>query len=448
MRHYLFAALSLCCVASYAGQRYYASPESHGDGSGRSWENASSRLYDLIEIAEPGDTILVANGRYYGGFNVRSGVTVLGGFTEGNESLDNRTSPAEDSDEGSILDGNHRFRVLTQTAAATAPAKFDGFVIENGTASSGAGALISAGCTLEHCVVRNCSSGLHGAGEYIERVNGVAISSDKATHTVSVIAKKYTSNLCQYDRAEYFAESARSLSGVQSRILTADEAQTLLSYPEYEIVSATLAANGFTDFGTTSIWTSTETESAGLEGRFALNLSTRELLPLNRWQYCRVLPAGSYTVSGGRPLGGGIRATDGAVIRHCTVTGNSATLGSGIHARNGVLISNTNIHDNLSDNELNVDDSVVVEDFSGVDSVISDGESDPVINSTVSAGSEIMLSMQGFTSYSLYSVSGCLIAAGTVGPDCVVAAPGTKGMYLLSLSGSGLRATTVKIVVK
>ena len=136
------------------------------------------------------------------------------------------------------------------------------------------------------------------------------------------------------------------------------------------------------------------------------------------------------------------------MIRHCTVTGNSATLGSGIHARNGVVISNTNIHDNLSDNELNVDDSVVVEDFSGVDSVISDGESDPVINSTVSAGSEIMLSMQGFTSYSLYSVSACLIAAGTVGPDCVVAAPGTKGMYLLSLSGSGLRATTVKIVVK
>ena len=448
MKHLLFAALSLCCAACFAGERYYVAPESRGDGSGRSWENASGRLYDVIENAEAGDIILVANGRYQGGFNVRSGVTVLGGFTEGNESLSNRTLPRENSDEGSILDGDYRFRVLTQTTAATEPAKFDGFVIEHGAASSGGGALISAGCTLENCVVRNCRSGLPGAGEYISKVKGVVISTDKSSKTVNVIAMKYAGNLCQYDRAEHFAGTSGALSGAQSRIPTADDVKALVSYPEYEIVSASLAANGFSDFGTSPIWTSTEAESAGLEGRMAVNLSTREILPLNRWQYCRVLPAESYKETVLRTIGGGIKATDGAVIRNCVVTGNDATLGSGIHARNGVRISNTDIHGNLSDNELNVDSSVVVDDDSGVDDVISGGESNPVANCTVSAGADIMLSMQGFSAHSLYSVSGALIAAGSIGADGVIAAPRAKGMYLLSLSGSGLRTVTVKIIVK
>lgn len=447
MRHLLFATLCFCSLGVFAGQRYYVAPESRGDGSGLSWNDASDRLYSIIESAQPGDIIYVAQGRYYGGFSVKNGVTVLGGCTIGDDTPETRVLPEEESDRGSILDGCNKYRVITQTSALDTPAKFDGFVIENGRATSGAGALIMDGCTLNNCVVRNCASGLPAVGEYIDKAKGVVIGADEPANTINVVSTTFASKLCQYERAQYFAGNANTPGSARWRIPTADDMQVLLSHPAYEIIGEALKTNGCKDFGTSKIWTSTETESAGLEGRYVADLRTGELMPMNRWQYCRVLPAGSYTESPGRTVGGGIKATGKATISNCTVTGNKATLGSGIHARNGVYIYNTTVHGNVSDNQLNTDNSVIIDEETGIAGITADSGISPIVSNVVTTGSEIGLTSPGFTSYAIHSVSGQLIAAGSIGENGAVTAPQARGMYMLSLSDSN-RTSTVKIIVK
>ena len=447
MRHLLFATLCFCSLGVFAGQRYYVAPESRGDGSGLSWDDASDRLYSIIEDAQPGDIIYVAQGRYYGGFTVKNGVTVLGGYTVGDDAPESRVLPEENTDRGSILDGCNKYRVITQTSALDTPAIFDGFVIENGSATSGAGALIMDGCTLKNCLVRNCASGLPAVGEYIDKAKGVVIGADKTSNTIDVVSTTFASKLCQYERAQYFAGNANTPGNARWRIPTAEDMRAMLSYPANEIIGSALKTNGCKDFGTSKIWTATETESAGLEGRYVADLRTGELMPMNRWQYCRVLPAGSYTESVGRTVGGGIKASGKAAISNCTVTGNKATLGSGIHARNGVYIYNTTVHGNVSDNQLNTDDSVIIEEETGINGINADSSISPIAGNIVAAGSDIEITSPGFTSYAIHSVSGQLIDAGSIGENGAVTAPQARGMYMLSLSDSN-RTSTVKIIVK
>lgn len=447
MRKLLFATLCFCGLWAHAGQCYYVAPESRGDGSGLSWDDASDKLYSILEEAAPGDTIFVAVGRYCGGFFVKSGVTVLGGYTVGDDSAADRVMPGADSDKGSILDGCGKYRVLTQTAALDAPAKFDGFVLENGIATSGAGAMIMAGCTLENCVVRNCSSGLPGVGEYVDAAKGVVIGIDKSTNNVDVISTTFASELRQYERALQQAASANPQGSARWRIPTSDDAEKMLAYPDYDLISASLTEHGCKDFMTSKIWTSTVAESAGLEGHSVVNLQTREIKPMNNWQYYRILHAGSYTATKGRSLGGGIKATDNAVIRNCVVTRNEATLGSGIYARNGVHITNTQVYGNNSEtSQLNTDDSVVVDNDpeTGIDNI----PADRVLNNVVAAGSKIELTTSDFDAYIIYSISGQVIDAGSIDESGIINAPQAKGIYMLSLSGSKIRTSTVKIIVK
>nr|CRY94583.1 hypothetical protein [uncultured prokaryote] len=229
MKHLLFATLCFCSLGLFAQQRYYVATESSGDGSGLSWNNASGNLCSIIDGAKPGDIIYVAQGRYCGGFTVKNGVTVLGGYTVGDDSPESRVLPNGDSDNGSILDGCGKYRVITQTSAVETPSTFDGFVIENGCASTGAGALIMGGCTLNNCVIRNCTSGLPAIGEYIESAKGVVIATDKSSSSVDVVSTTFATQLCQYERAQQLPGVGNTPGTARWHIPTADEMQAILS---------------------------------------------------------------------------------------------------------------------------------------------------------------------------------------------------------------------------
>ena len=450
MRHLLFATLCVCCLGAQAAQSYYVAPESRGTGSGLSWDDASDRLYTILEDAEPGDVIYVAQGRYYGGFSIKNGVTMLGGYNIGDDADAERVMPSAHSNAGSILDGCNKYRVLTQSEALDTPATIDGFVIENGSAGTGGGALIMDGATLQNCVVRNCAVGYPSVGDYIDKAKGVVIGVDKESNKINVLSTSFVSNHTQYERAMQFASNTGSLGAANWRIPTADDIKPILPYPSYDIISKTATAHGCKDFGNAKLWTATETESAGLEGRYVANMPTRELLPMNRWQYCRVLPVGSYTETpSSRTTGGGIKATGKATIRNCVVTGNKGGLGSGVHARNGVRIYDTTVSGNDSEtNQLNTDDSVIVDTETGVADLTVTGTGNPVVRNVVEASTQIELTSADFTAYSIYSISGQVIDAGKLDGDTTIGAPAISGMYMLSIIDSQNRTTTVKIIVK
>ena len=110
--------LFLCpaLLANAEGQRRYVSPTASGLGDASSWENASPHLQQVIDTCHAGDTVWVAKGTYTGGFVMREGVTVIGGF-EGSETHLEERRVALDADSLSVLSGGGKYRVLLQEKA-------------------------------------------------------------------------------------------------------------------------------------------------------------------------------------------------------------------------------------------------------------------------------------------------------------------------------------------
>jgi len=105
-------------------------------GDGSSWDSAFARLQDALAVASPGDRLWVAEGRYFGGFDVPAGVAILGGFPPG-AFRETQRSPRRHP---VVLDGGRVERVLVLNDGSLV----DGLVIENGRADfpGGGGALV------------------------------------------------------------------------------------------------------------------------------------------------------------------------------------------------------------------------------------------------------------------------------------------------------------------
>jgi hypothetical protein len=121
----------------FAQKTYYVKPDGTPGLTGTSWGWASNDLQATVEKALAGDRIYVAVGTYQGGFILKEGVTVMGGYTANRDNPTERYNLMETGDPArqSILDGGGVQRVLTQYTPFHAPAVWDGFVIKNGSPS-------------------------------------------------------------------------------------------------------------------------------------------------------------------------------------------------------------------------------------------------------------------------------------------------------------------------
>ncbi|MDR0866621.1 MAG: T9SS type A sorting domain-containing protein [Candidatus Symbiothrix sp.] len=130
----LFLVLTLSC---FAQKKYYVKPDGIPGLSGNSWSWATNDLREAVEKAVAGDIVYVAAGTYYGGFVMKEGVTVMGGYTANRDNPTERNNVMDTTDPAkqSILDGKGEQRVLTQYAPFTVPTTWEGFVIQNGNPS-------------------------------------------------------------------------------------------------------------------------------------------------------------------------------------------------------------------------------------------------------------------------------------------------------------------------
>jgi hypothetical protein len=118
-----------------AQNRYFVKANGAANGAATSWSTASNNLQATVNKAVAGDTVYVAIGTYKGGFFMKEGVTVLGGYTMNVADPFRRIYPGDltaAAANRTILDGEGKQRVLTQTGNFSLPTYWEGFVIQNG----------------------------------------------------------------------------------------------------------------------------------------------------------------------------------------------------------------------------------------------------------------------------------------------------------------------------
>lgn len=125
------------CLSLQAQKKHYVKPNGFVSTTTSSWSRSSNDLQGVIDIASPGDIVYVAAGVYNGGFLMKDGVSVKGGYTANPDDPDERFDPTQTDDlkKQSILDGTHTQRVVTQFLPFVHPTVWDGFVIRNGKPS-------------------------------------------------------------------------------------------------------------------------------------------------------------------------------------------------------------------------------------------------------------------------------------------------------------------------
>jgi hypothetical protein len=129
----------LNCSSGWAQKKFYVKTDGIAGLTGTSWNWASNDLQDIIDNkAVAGDTVFVAVGTYHGGFTMKEGVIVKGGYTANKDNPTERYNIMETDDpaQQSILDGGEIQRVLTQVIPFSIPTTWNGFVIQNGSPSA------------------------------------------------------------------------------------------------------------------------------------------------------------------------------------------------------------------------------------------------------------------------------------------------------------------------
>ena len=130
---------------------------------------ASDDLQAKIDAAVAGDKLLLAAGTYKGLFTLKDGVSISGGWNAD-------FTVCDPSDYKTILDGEKKGRVVSQTATFTNQTVISGLVITNGentTDVNGGGAYVRKGCVIENCeiygnrAIGSDSKG-HGGGLWVD----------------------------------------------------------------------------------------------------------------------------------------------------------------------------------------------------------------------------------------------------------------------------------------
>jgi hypothetical protein len=136
-------------------------------GNGSSWEKAFGSVQDALEVAQKGDEIWVAAGKYLPtqdgdrskSFVIKDGITLLGGFAGFETEADQRdyrvnlTVLSGDIGEASPMDNSYTVVYISNVSSATV---IDGFVIADGEAKGGLGEVGDA---------TGCGAGIFNVGD-------------------------------------------------------------------------------------------------------------------------------------------------------------------------------------------------------------------------------------------------------------------------------------------
>lgn len=389
MKHFfkiIFLLEFLCIFSGNAVVKRYVKPIASGTQSGLSWANAKSNLQQVINASTQGDTIWVAAGTYTGGFHLKQGVQIYGGFAGVESFMKERKLPGTDENM-TILDGNNSQRVVSQDTAFTVSTVLDGFVIQNGSALYGAGFSLKNNCILRRCIIRNNQAGEIRIGDYVSSQGGVVFRIDKNVGKVYVIATQNHGQTFQSGRGSVASKGTLNLAlldmnGVaNTKLMSNSRAATAIT----EYVAET-PANTLTDwyipsagewgmlisggpfmggrselcytveqtlsninkqtFGTDKYWSSTPASESKYPDIWYANFGTMSLNTINALQYNRLRPMRSFDLNIGFGTGGGVYATSGARIEGCLVYNNSAAEGSGIYTVGNVPVHFSTIVNN------------------------------------------------------------------------------------------------------
>lgn len=366
---------------------WYVRENGAGNKDGNSWEHAAADLDKIVQQATASDTVWVAAGTYTGGFSMKNGVQVLGGFS-GNETVEKDRKFPGSQENLTILDGNNQFRVLTQAEAFANPTVWDGFVIRNGVANDGGGVYLRSNGSIRRSVITDNTAGIPAVGDYMANEGGVIFRVNNGTKKASIIAtgnygSNYQIGVAGTNPKNTIAEAMLDMNGINNtNTLAAGRAVQVLkkfraevpahTHEDWYIPSAgewalfitdtaknkhtqvfqkvdeALKRNNKTPLAGQRFWSSTPTVQNGMQGAWYVNFNTKELNATNIWQFNRVRGARtfSYTIDTGK--GGAVFATTGSTIEGCLIYNNVSALGYAICARGEIDIINSTIVGNIS----------------------------------------------------------------------------------------------------
>ena len=403
----------------FSQQTYYVTQTGNGNKDGKSWENASNNLSETLDNAQSGDAIWVASGTYQGGFFMKDGVSVYGGFAGNETQLNERKMPGT-NENLTILDGEDSYRVLTQNNDFTNTSVWDGFVIQNGSSQTGGGVYLRKNGIIRRCIIKNNNTALPAVGDYIVQEGGVVFQVNKEDKKVWLIAEddcgrnyhiyhggstnintienaildmdgKVNTALLTKSRAAQAIQAYRGggksgwyipSAGEWAAFLKLEADGSFEKTKTYELVEASLLANGKTPLSGKKYWSSTSAEHNGMASAWYINFQNEDIQKVNIWQYNRIRGIKYYTANSEDGKGGAVFAIEGSRIENCLISENGASLGSAICARgNVVLLNNTIVNNKLESSENNssaVDGNSVVKIYNTIiaGNLTASGEAD------------------------------------------------------------------------
>lgn len=379
--YWLFVAVLLSFPLSLFPQsRWYVSVAGNGTMTGDSWQNASPDLQSVVDNAQMNDTIWVASGTYVGGFLMKEGVQVFGGFAGHEIALHERCLPGSGMNL-TILDGCNSFRVLEQEASFEIPTVWDGFVLRNGVASEGAGAYLNENGILRRCII-HANQGFPGVGEYDDSQGGVVLSVDLRTHRARVLAgddygANYAIGVEGRRPKNEFADAVVDMDGAFNSEALQDARAYQVLYNSstnagewylpsagewalllcdsslnkasllFEKVNKALLKEGKSPLNG-RYWSSTMAQQNGMPSAWCADFDTQDMYPLNVWQYTKVRGMKSYTFGNDTGRGGAVFALSGSKIEGCLIYDNLSALGYAVCARGDVDIVSSTLVANYS----------------------------------------------------------------------------------------------------
>lgn len=383
----LIFGLSLWTGAS-AQSKFFVTESGAGNMTGSSWANAASNLSKMLESANANDTVWVASGIYSGGFVMKDGVQVYGGFKGDEGYLHQRMLPGTGQNL-TILDGEMKFRVLTQLVSFSSITVWDGFVIQNGQSSDGGGIYLLENGVVRRSIIRNNVAGMPAIGEYLPTQGGVVCRVDQKNKAAYVLAtqnfgRNYQVGVQSVNPLNTLDEALADMDGDHnSTNLSSSRAVQLMKqyraeapaaeYDDWYIPSAgewamfltddngdankiifatvekTLLENNKAPLSGERYWSSTTATKNNTSSAWYVDFKTSDVNTLNAWQYNKIRGIRSYDINLSSGKGGGIFATKGSCVEGCLIMNNTGALGSAICARGDVKIINSTIVFNKSE---------------------------------------------------------------------------------------------------